>query len=93
MWCRSSLCSIENNCSSVSILHLLDPAGGWFARLTSIVLIPSRNYGALSLEWSEFSTGFSDVQPAFLELQGTENHLIAGFNGSLSWYKYIFISS
>lgn len=59
-----------------------DPAGGWFAGFPSIVLIPSCNYGVLSLEQlnSKFSTGFSDVQPAFLELQGTENHLVA-------WYK------
>lgn len=55
-------------------------------------MIPSCNYGVLLLEQlnSKFSTGFADVQAAFLELQGTENHLTAGIKGSLSWYKFSF---
>lgn len=55
-------------------------------------MIPSCNYGVLSLEQlnGKFSTGFSDVQPAIVELQGTENHLVAGLKGSLSWYTFSF---
>lgn len=34
----------RNSCSSVNMLNLLDPAGGWFARLASIVLISFSNY-------------------------------------------------
>lgn len=91
VWSSASLCSIEEQLFQC-ILNLLDPVGGWFARLASIVLIPSCNYGVLSLEQltSKFSTEFSDVQPAFFELQGTENHFTAGLKGSLSLYKFSF---
>lgn len=72
------------------MLTLLDLAGGWCARLASIVLILSSNYDVLLLEQlnSKLSTGFSDVQPAFLEVQGTEIHLIAGLKGLVSCYQF-----
>lgn len=62
--------------------------------LASIVLILFCNYDILSLEQlsSKFSAEFSDVQSAFLKLQGTENHFTAGLKGSLCTNS-VFISS